>query len=214
MSSGDARVHEYRLFPLGTVLFPGGPLPLRVFEPRYVDLVSHCLRNDEPFGVCLIQSGQEVGDAATPFAVGTLAKIVDWHQYDDGVLGIRAVGQRRIRVVSSTTQADQLVVAQCSLIDEPEDATPADAGSLLELLERILPQAGEHYAQMEPRREDAAWVGYRLSELLPLPLTRRQHLLELDDPCARLTELQRVVRALELAKEMHEARVRDTEPDA
>ena len=113
---------ELSLFPLGTVLFPDGPLALRIFEPRYLDMVSACLRNDQPFGVCLIRSGREVGAAASPFAVGTLARIVDWHRSDDGLLGIVALGTRRFRVLETRTQPDQLLVGRLEVIDEPEVA--------------------------------------------------------------------------------------------
>jgi len=191
---------ELRLFPLGTVLFPDGPLPLRIFEPRYLDLVSACLRNDEPFGVCLIRSGREVGRAASPFAVGTLAKIVDWHRYDDGVLGIVAVGTRRFRVHETRTQPDQLLVGRLEVFDEPEVALPPDASDLLGLVDRLLAPVAAHYTHVPARRADAGWVGYRLAELLPLPMTRKQHLLELEAPLARLDELRRILRAIELAR--------------
>ena len=95
-ASGDQI--QIPLFPLGTVLFPGGPLPLRIFEPRYLDMVSDCLRNDKAFGVCLIKDGREVGEPAQPFDVGTMAKIVDWDRTDDGLLAITALGTSRFRI--------------------------------------------------------------------------------------------------------------------
>ena len=80
------------LFPLNTVLFPGGPLPLRIFEARYVDMISHCLKENASFGVLLIREGQEAGTPASTFEVGTLARIVDWYQGSDGLLGVTAIG--------------------------------------------------------------------------------------------------------------------------
>jgi len=93
------------LFPLNTVLFPGGPLPLRIFEARYVDMVSSCLKEDSPFGVLLIRDGGETGNATT-HEIGTLARIVDWYQGSDGLLGVTAVGEQRFRLLSSHRQDD------------------------------------------------------------------------------------------------------------
>jgi Lon protease-like protein len=191
---------ECCLFPLGTVLFPEGPLPLRIFEPRYLDMISRCLRNDEPFGVCLIRAGKEVGSAAEPFRIGTLAKIVDWTRYDDGVLGISAVGTSRIRVIDTRTQDDQLLLGTYEVIPESEIATPPEAQDLVGLVERLLPQVHEHYQHAAPRLDDASALGYRLSELIPLPMTRRQHLLELPDPLERLDEIRRILEALEVTR--------------
>jgi Lon protease-like protein len=95
------------LFPLGTVLFPGGPLPLRIFEQRYLDMISSCLKNDSRFGVLLIRTGKETGDATT-HSVGTLARIVDWYQGSDGLLGITAIGEERFRLLQSERQENGL----------------------------------------------------------------------------------------------------------
>ena len=106
--SADVETREVPLFPLHTVLFPGGPLALRIFEPRYLDMVSECLRNDQPFGVCLIQSGNEAGVAASPHLTGTFARIVDWQSGDDGLLSISARGEQRFHVQETRIERDQL----------------------------------------------------------------------------------------------------------
>lgn len=192
---------EFSLFPLGTVLFPGGPLPLRIFEPRYVDMISACLRDDQPFGVCLIRNGREVGEAAAPFETGTFAKIVDWDRSGDGLLTVLALGTARFRVHHTRVQPDQLLIGSCQVLEEPGVAQPADAIDLLNLVDSLLQQLAPHYTQVPVCRDDAAWVGYRLSELMPLPNTRKQRLLELDDPLERLDELRRILRAIELDQE-------------
>ena len=106
---------EIPLFPLKTVVFPGGPLALRIFEPRYLDMVARCLRGTNRFGVVAIRQGSEVGAAET-FDVGTLAEIVDWHQETGGLLGIPAVGRECFRLARSTRQPDGLYVGEGSLL--------------------------------------------------------------------------------------------------
>ena len=157
------------LFPLNTVLFPGGPLPLRIFEPRYLKMVSDCMKNDRPFGVCLISRGKEAGKAAVPYNHGTLARIEDWNQLPDGHLGITVRGGERFVVRQATTGADQLISAEVETLDEPAPSTGVDEPfqPLVEILQKALPQAGPLYRDMEPRWDDPDWVAYRLAELLP-----------------------------------------------
>ena len=177
------------LFPLNIVLFPGGPLPLRIFETRYVDMVRRCMRDGANFGVVLIREGGEVGPAET-FDVGTLADIVDFHQLSDGLLGLSCVGRERFRIRSRSRQADGLNLAEVDPL--PPKATvpvPARHSRLAELLKNVLPQLGEVYEGIEMRPDDAAWVGYRLAEILPIPLADKQSILELDDPIQRLDVL-------------------------
>jgi hypothetical protein len=177
------------LFPLNIVLFPGGPLPLRIFETRYLDMVRSCMRGDQRFGVVLIREGGEVGPAET-VEVGTMAKIVDFHQLSDGFLGLSCVGEQRFRIVSRSLKADGLNVAQVEwLAAEPKIAVPERHARLAELLKTVLPQLGEVYEGMEMHLDDAAWVGHRLAEILPIAASEKQFCLELDDPIQRLDVL-------------------------
>ena len=177
------------LFPLHIVLFPDGPLPLRIFETRYVDMVRRCMRESEAFGVVLIREGRETGPAET-FGVGTMAKIVDFHPLSDGLLGLSCVGQERFRISSSRRQADGLNLADVErLAPEPSMPVPARHARLAELLNSVLPQLGEVYEGFKMRLDDAAWVGHRLAEILPIPLPDKQACLELDDPIQRLDVL-------------------------
>ena len=177
------------LFPLNIVLFPGGPLPLRIFETRYVDMIGRCMREGAGFGAVLIREGGEVGPAET-FDVGTLADIVDFHQLSDGLLGLSCIGRQRFRIRSRCTQADGLNLAEVDRL-QPESTVPVPArhSRLAELLKNVLPQLGEVYEGIEMRPDDAAWVGYRLAEILPIPLADKQRVLELDDPIQRLDVL-------------------------
>ena len=182
------------LFPLNIVLFPGGALPLRIFETRYVDMVRRCMRGSQAFGVALIREGKEVGPAET-FDVGTLAKIVDFHQLSDGLLGLSCVGEQRFRIRSRGRQADGLNLAEVDwLAPEPTVAVPERHARLSELLKSVLPQLGEVYTGIEMRLDDAAWVGHRLAEILPIPLADKQRCLELDDPIERLDVLSPLVK--------------------
>ena len=183
-------MNSIALFPLNIVLFPAGPLPLRIFETRYVDMVRRCMRETQQFGVVLIREGKEVGPAET-FDVGTVAKIVDFHQLSDGLLGLSCVGQQRFRIRTRSRQADGLNLAEVEgLPAEPVVAVPSRHARLPELLKNVLPQLGEVYTDMEMHLDDAAWVGHRLAEILPIPLANKQRYLELDDPIQRLDALE------------------------
>jgi hypothetical protein len=195
--SEHGEIGDVALFPLHTVLFPDGPLALRIFEPRYLDMVSECLRHEQPFGVCLIQSGQEAGAAARPHLTGTFARIVDWQRGDDGLLSISAQGQQRFHVVDTRIERDQLLRGTVqTLAPEPSALLPADYHYMTGVLDQLFEQTGEIYAHVPRHPDDASWVGYRLAEVLSLPLTRRQYFLELEDPLLRLTQLDEILRAM------------------
>lgn len=180
------------LFPLHTVLVPGAALDLRIFERRYLDMVRECGRGGSGFGVCLILDGQEAGTPATPAAFGTEAVIEDFGTTPEGLLSLRVRGQRRFHVRHVRVRDNGLVIADIDYIDE--DAASArlrpEHALLAELLRRILAQVGGEHADAAPRLfEDAAWVSWRLVELLPLSMPQRQSLLQLDDPHVRLQRL-------------------------
>jgi Lon protease-like protein len=189
---GDPVPEEIALFPLRTVLFPGGPLNLRIFEARYLDMIRGALRSASEFGVLAIRSGGEVGPAQTA-DVGTSARIVDFHQLPDGLLGISCRGMRRFRLKSRRQQRDGLNLGAVEWLAEPAPlCVPARFAPLARLLRQLLPELGELYAADEPRFDDASWVGYRLSEILPLAPADRQRSLELDDPLARLELIEKL----------------------
>ena len=184
---------EVALFPLHTVLFPGGRLPLRIFEQRYMEMAKACLRDNAPFGVCLIHQGKEVGEPAVPVGVGCLARIAEWDMPQLGVLQVTARGESRFRILHQRVQADGLVRASIQLLPEGEDAPLPDAAArYAKLLERVIEQ---HPALLErPHRLDSsAWVSARLAELLPLPLEAKQALLETENGRARLEKLDALV---------------------
>ncbi|HQU16587.1 MAG: peptidase S16 [Chromatiales bacterium 21-64-14] len=188
------------LFPLHAVLFPGGPLPLRVFEPRYLDMVSDCLKREREFGVCLIRQGDEVGQAASTHEVGTLARVADWNVRADGLLGITVHGQGRFQVESVDVQGNQLSVAHVRLMaEEPAAEIPQACRPMVDLLGRMLARFESLYGSLPTHFDDARWVGWRLAELLPLRLSQKQYFLQLTDPLQRLERLGEIVDGMELA---------------
>ena len=183
------------LFPLHTVLFPGGPLPLRIFETRYTDMVRRCMRTQEPFGVVLIQEGDEAGVVATTATVGCTARIVDFHTLHDGLLGISCVGERKFRVLRVWRADDGLNMGEVAWLPvEPELPVPPECERLVSTLRRALEELAEHYENVARKFDDAAWIGARVAELLPIELADKQALLELDDPLERLRSLLTVVK--------------------
>jgi Lon protease-like protein len=184
-------IPDLPLFPLNTVLFPGGLLPLRIFETRYMEMAKACLRDEAPFGVCLIREGAEVGAAAMPESVGCLARIAQWDMPQLGLLHIVARGESRFRILERRVQADALVRATAEPLPEDRDApVPEQLAGCARLLERAIARQGSIFER--PHRLDScSWVSSRLAELLPLPLAEKQRLLELCDARARLEALQR-----------------------
>jgi len=183
------------LFPLRTVLFPGGFLPLRIFEQRYLDMVKECARDNTGFGVCLICEGEEAVTPVKTTETGTLARIVDWYTLEDGLLGVSATGTFRFLTESSWRQDDGLLRARVHMLAEPPPCPLPEAYSLLaDVLGRFMEKVGHQYpGWSEECLQDAVWVGYRLAELLPLAGIEKQHLLELSDPIERLQSLVEVL---------------------
>ncbi len=189
----NAEVRELPLFPLNTVLFPGGPLPLRIFEPRYLDMVSRCLREQSGFAIVLISEGEEANGPTSFAATGTEARIVDFDRLEGGLLGISCIGRERVRIVEAWREGDGLNRGRVLDIGaDPVVPVPSDQAWLAEVVMQVLPDAAETYRHVE-RRDDAAWVGNRLAEMLPLSLTDKQTLLEMTDPLERLAALEPAV---------------------
>lgn len=183
------------LFPLPTVLFPEGPLPLRVFEPRYVDMVGRCMREDEPFGVIRIRENGQSGDADL-CKIGTLAIIADWFQSEGGLLGILAVGSLRFQLHATAVQPDGLRTGDIEeLPPEPQVPLPPEFISMSTALQHLIQKLSRLYQGIETRFDDASWVSLRLAEILPIGLEHKQHCLELEDPVERLRYLRPLVRS-------------------
>lgn len=188
---------EIPLFPLKTVLFPGGLLPLRIFEARYVDMLRSCMRQHTDFGVVLIREGAEAGPNQVRICdVGTTAQIVDFSQLEDGLLGVIAQGARRFRILNVRTQKNGLHLGSVEwFAPEDEVAVPEEFLPLVDMLKEALPQLGEMHKHFALRYDDAAWVAGRVLEILPLQLADKQLCLEMDGALQRLQQLKPLLKA-------------------
>lgn len=183
---------EILLFPLNTVLFPDGVLPLRVFEQRYIELTKTCLRDDVPFGVCLIREGGEVGTAAVPAPVGCLARITQWDMPRMGLFHLLTRGERRFRIRNTRVDPGQLLSAEVELLPIETGAAEPDA-QCAEILKAIIAKIGADNFPDPLKLDDAAWVSYRLAEILPLEPREKQELLEMPGVAERFLRLRELL---------------------
>jgi len=190
----DRKPWTLPLFPLRTVLFPGGLLPLKIFEQRYIEMTKACMRDALPFVVCMITQGDEVaqpGGAPREFAnVGTLARITNFDMPQLGILHVQTEGLTRFEVRGHSVDASGLVIGEVMTIaDEPRHPLPEACAPLARMLQVIAAKLGADNFPAASDYGDASWVGYRLAELLPLPLSIKQRMLEVNDANVRLTAL-------------------------
>jgi uncharacterized protein len=175
------------LFPLNAVVFPGGLLPLRIFEQRYLDMVKQAIADNTPFGICAIREGSETGTPAVPYAVGTRVRVTDWDMPQTGILHIDTQAQERFVIRSTRTEPSGLLVGAVEAVSsEHATAVPDDLELAVEILRHIINEYGDAHFPAPHEFDNAVWVGYRLSELLPLKLSIKQNLLEMNDSVTRL----------------------------
>jgi len=189
------------IFPLRAVLFPGGLLPLRIFEQRYMNMAKDCMRDEQPFGVCLIRSGEEVGAPATPEDVGCLARIVQWDMQQLGLLQITARGEERFRILAHQVLASGLTRARIEPLPADLDAPlPDEFLACARLLRLVIEEHGARTIEAPFRFDSSSWVSSRLCEILPVPLAAKQKLMELADSRERLEILQKFLKQHGLVK--------------
>ncbi|MFQ5545822.1 MAG: LON peptidase substrate-binding domain-containing protein [Acidiferrobacterales bacterium] len=189
---------ELPLFLVHSVLFPNGRFRLRVFEKRYMDMVTHCIKHETPFGVCLIRAGHEVGEAAQPSLIGTIANLDEYDMPQTGILHISVRGGECFRVLDTRVLADQLIMGETALLpEEPHVGLGPAHEDLRELLAKILNEVDGRYYYPPIRLDDATWVAYRLAELLPVSNNCRQQVLEQPDPRRKLDILAAQIKAPE-----------------
>ncbi|MCL2830495.1 MAG: LON peptidase substrate-binding domain-containing protein [Betaproteobacteria bacterium] len=189
---------DIALFPLNAVLFPGGALSVKVFETHYLDMIRASTKTGEDFGICLIARGFQsdgVGEEgiASSHKIGALARITACDGEETGSSGdplhLNVQGGARFRILERRTLENGLLRAEVELLRESEIPVPPSQQRLLPLLRGLL---AEGLPVPEPHRwESAAWVGYRLCEIVPVQALAKQKLLELDDPVSRLEILER-----------------------
>jgi uncharacterized protein len=197
-------VAELALFPLRTVLFPDGLLELKIFEARYLDLISACLRESAPFGVVALRAGSEArtAEATEPVRLheaGTLAELIEVDSARAGILLVRCRGRQRFAVGATREQPDGLWLAETTPIaDDAVVAPAAGQADAVTALREAIEALAAHGARpfLAPHRfDDAGWVANRWCEILPLPLEARQRLMTLADPLARLELVASLLRA-------------------
>lgn len=175
------------IFPLNTVVFPGGTQPLRIFEQRYLAMIKQAISDNSPFGICGIREGAETGIPAVPYPVGTLVHITDWDMPENGILHIDTQAQERFVIRNIQTDASGLQTATVDDVSvEPATAIPDDLELAVEILRHIIDEFGNARFPAPHQLDNAVWVGYRLSEVLPLTLSIKQNLLEMNDSVTRL----------------------------
>lgn len=185
----NAALEQFRLplFPLNAVVFPGGRLPLRIFEQRYLDMVKQAIADDMPFGICAIREGAETGAPAVPYTVGTRVHVTDWDMPQAGILHIDTQAEERFVVRSTRTEPGGLLTGSVEAVSaEPASAIPAELELAVEILRHIIGEYGTAHFPAPHEFDNAAWVGFRLSEVLPLKLSVKQNLLEMNDSAMRL----------------------------
>ncbi|MDP6537890.1 MAG: LON peptidase substrate-binding domain-containing protein [Gammaproteobacteria bacterium] len=194
-------MQEIPLFPLRVVMFPGGRLELQIFERRYLDLVSHCMRNDKGFGICLLKEGEETikeGTKQTIHRSGTYVSIVDWDRLENGLLGITVEGSSKFRV-ADCWQADsgvlhaEVVFSDTDSVGKETILLDDQFAALADLLHNL-----EDHPLVEQKKltidYDNLWdIGWRLSELIPIEVEQKQQLLEIDDPWERIENIEQLV---------------------
>ena len=192
-------IHELPLFPLGTVLFPGGVLPLRIFEPRYLDMIANCMRDSLPFGVVLLRRGGEVmsdvrGSEVEFHDVGTEARVFDFSQTEKGILAVVASGERRFVVDRVESASDGLMIGHVSLlVDECDSEITEEDRELLKVLTELMKHPLVQELKLDVDLTKAQSVSYRLSDLLPVAPEEKQKLLEIDSAEERLSRLRKII---------------------
>jgi hypothetical protein len=180
------------IFPLNTVLFPGGTLPLKIFEQRYIEMTKVCISEERPFGVCLIKEGREVGTPAVPQDIGCLARIAHWDMPQLGVFHLQVEGLQRFRILSSEVEKSGLISATVECLANDSAVAPEET-LCSDVLKAIIEKIGAEHFPSPHRFDDAAWIGYRLSEVLPISLEQKQQMLRMTDPHARLSQLGEIL---------------------
>ncbi len=195
----DVEKIKIPLFPLNAVLFPGGALPLRIFEPRYLDMISESMKSESGIGVILIEEGREAGKAAKAHDVGTMSFISYWHKRNDGMLGITLTGEQRFRVLETEIKPNQLIIAEAELLPAFNiSEVDYEAEEFVKLLKQIIAQLEPPYTTMIKYYDDMDWVSARLIELLPLQLIDKQKMLLMSDVNERIHYLQPLLKNMEM----------------
>ncbi len=179
------------LFPLHSVILPGGKIPLQLFEPRYIDMLTRCMKEDRGFVVVLLRDGRETGSTALFYDIGTYVRVTDFQRLDSGLLGITVQGESKVAVVKCWQEPDGLNIGdvECLMLEDSVDV-PQEFAELPDILRALCRHPVVNNLDMTVDYDDARDVGWRLTELLPLDKDEKQRLVELQNPLERLERLQ------------------------
>ena len=184
------------LFPLQTVLLPEATLPLHIFEPRYREMIGRCLEHEEPFGICLILEGEEVGGGAIPHRIGTEAAIIASQRYRDGRYDIVVEGRRRFEILR-LDESRPYLRADVRFLGEPEGSgDPALAEAVAKLFEGVLASlelVGQAVIDETWRDLDARSLAYKIAAVLPVEEDAKQEVLEAPDTSSRLRRIAEIL---------------------
>lgn len=184
---GSTKLITLPLFPLNTVVFPGGKLPLKIFEQRYLDMIKQAIADDTPFGLCGIKEGSETGAPAVPYDVGTYMRVTDWDMPQTGILHIETCALERFVIRSIHSEPSGLLIGTVEDVSvEPAAPVPDELELAVEILRHIVNEYGDEHFPKPLEFDNATWIGFRLSEVLPLTLSIKQSLLEMNDSITRL----------------------------
>lgn len=175
-------------------LFPGGRLPLQIFETRYIDMVKNCLKKEHGFVIVSIKEGQEVGQSPEVYQVGTYVEIIDWNSLPSGLLGITVEGHQRVNLSSISVENNNQMLATIDFIEAEESiSVPSSYSNLIDILKSIKNNPVIHNLNLSINYQNASELSCRLSELLPFNIEDKQALLELQDPIERLDRVQAIL---------------------
>ena len=200
----QSQIDTIPLFPLNSVMFPKGRISLQIFEPRYIDMVAQCMRDGGGFGIVLISEGSEVmrlGQKMDVNRVGTFCEVVDWNQLPNGLLGITVEGRRTFQLVETWRESNQLCRAVVKFREQDGiSGSAVEVGFEFEEYVELLKGLSRHPAiadlKLEVSFDNLREVAWRLSDLLPIASKEKQTLLELEDPIARLQQIELYIKAM------------------
>lgn len=186
------------IFPLNSVLCPGGRIPLQIFEPRYIDMITQCLKAQESFVIALLKQGSETDTFVEYFNVGTTVFVQDFNQLPNGLLGVTVEGVDKVEIVPQGRSDSGIQLGEVTgLMEEAYQPLPGGYSDIVSLLKRLMHYPAVNELNMVVDWGDARHIGWRLTELLPIPIPDKQRLLEINDPLMRLEQVGELLTLLE-----------------
>lgn len=183
------------IFPLKSIILPGGQFPLRIFERRYLDMTRECLKNDKGFVIALTKRDSDYISSVYDYA--SYVEIVDWSQLDGGLLGITVEGKNIVKLNNYALDESNLLKGDALEIDCGIDyLVPQKYQILSKFYKKIYPEIKAYIFHIKPKYNDANWLGFRLIECLPLELDDKADLISMQEPLDRLERILHIVKKI------------------